>query len=387
MTAELAKQLEAVQQRCLELLGQVNFRDACTQYHPDLSPLAWHAGHAAFVENYWIREVVLGDDAFTAPWHDLYFPEQSPKAARGAALAEHAGLAESVARHFAENRQLLLRLDHEQHPHALLANDYLWHFLIQHHSQHTETMQMILGQRALAQRWPTFRCREPLQAQPPQLPARRFGGEASIGHAGGPQAYDNELAQHRVSLEPFVFGSQPVSNAEYLGFIEADGYHQAQYWSVAGCSWRETNQAVAPQHWRRDADGHWFAIERDGPQPLEPAAPVYGINYFEAQAFAAYAGCRLPHEQEWEHAVTRDAALWSSSGRAWEWCNNAFYPYPGFEAFPYASYSTPWFDDHHFSLRGGSMHTCAAVRRPTFRNFYTAEKRHIFAGLRLAAQA
>jgi iron(II)-dependent oxidoreductase len=100
-----------------------------------------------------------------------------------------------------------------------------------------------------------------------------------------------------------------------------------------------------------------------------------------------YAGCGLPHENAWEVAMRSDERLWKSTGQAWEWCNNTFYPYPGFRAFPYARYSTPWFDQRHYVMRGGSRYSGQSIRHRAFRNFYTADKRHVFAGLRLAMMA
>ena len=122
-------------------------------------------------------------------------------------------------------------------------------------------------------------------------------------------------------------------------------------------------------------------IGLNGPYELAADTAVHGINHYEASACAAWAGARLPHEYQWE-AAHRSRQL-DDVGRAWEWCANSFHPYNGFSAFPYEGYSTPWFDGTHYSLRGASLHTRPELRRASFRNFYTAEKRHIFAGLRL----
>jgi iron(II)-dependent oxidoreductase len=118
-----------------------------------------------------------------------------------------------------------------------------------------------------------------------------------------------------------------------------------------------------------------------GHYPLSADQPVAGISHYEARAFAAWAGARLAHEYQWE--VAQRLGLLEQTGRVWEWCENRFHPYPGFRPFPYPEYSQPWFDGRHYSLRGGSVHTRPAVRRASFRNFFEADKRHIFAGLRL----
>lgn len=376
--------LHAAHTRTLELVAALPVADWRIQYHPDLSPLGWHLGHIAFIETYWIREVVLGDARVTAPLHAFYFPELSPKPQRGVGLPSGDGVATFAGTLFRDNRDILRDLLMSPHRHPLLRDAYLAHFLIQHHHQHVETMQMIRQQRLLARDWSDYRTMQPLTAVAPRPPETVCaGGNVRLGHAGGPEPFDNELPQHTIELPAFALGARPVNNAEYLGFMAAGGYVRADWWSTAGRAWLQTAATHAPQHWRRDAAGHWFAIEPEGPAALGSEAAVRGINYYEAQAFAAYAGGRLPQESEWEYAAQR--ALVFGVGGAWEWCANPFYPYPGFRAFPYAAYSTPWFDGDHYALRGGSRYTHATVRRPTFRNFYSADKRHVFAGLRLAA--
>ena len=136
-----------------------------------------------------------------------------------------------------------------------------------------------------------------------------------------------------------------------------------------------------PDHWRRNPAGHWYGIGNRGPYALTGDDILHGISRFEAVAFATWAGGRLPHEHQWEVACRLQRL--EQTGRAWEWCDNSFYPYAGFKPFPYEEYSTPWFDGQHYSLRGGSLHTRPAIKRPGFRNFYQPQMRHIFAGLRL----
>jgi iron(II)-dependent oxidoreductase len=173
-----------------------------------------------------------------------------------------------------------------------------------------------------------------------------------------------------------------VSNAEYLAFMEDGGYRRQALWSDAGWQWRARLSRPQPEHWCRDAAGDWLQLTPGDALPLPADGSLIGSSYFEAEAYATWAGGRLPHEYEWEAAAAQ--GLLQGVGTVWEWCGNRFHPYPGFRAFPYEGYSVPWFDGGHHVLRGGSSYTQPCLRRATFRNFYTADKRHIFAGCRVA---
>lgn len=374
--------LHAIHRRLLALVEPLSDSDYRRQYHPDLSPIGWHLGHCAFVENLWLRERVLGDDRLTRGLHDLYLPERSPKPARGSRLPPKDVLLDRVRRQSEDNMLLLSGTAGRLDPHPLLEEEYLEQFLIQHHAQHYETMLMVLAQRALARHRQEFFPQRQLRPAAPLCVTEPVpGGTHRIGGVR-PQAFDNELPAHEVELADFRIARHPVSNAQYLGFMRAGGYTQTRHWSEAGIGWLTASGARHPDHWRQDARGWWYAVGPEGPYELEPEAPVEGLCHFEAQAYARYAGARLPHEFEWE-AATRLRRL-HTTGHVWEWCDNAFAPYPGFAPFPYAEYSTPWFDGGHFVLRGGSRYTRRELRRPSFRNFYPPDKRHVFAGLRLA---
>ncbi|MHB1671857.1 MAG: SUMF1/EgtB/PvdO family nonheme iron enzyme, partial [Acidiferrobacter sp.] len=186
---------------------------------------------------------------------------------------------------------------------------------------------------------------------------------------------------HDVHLPAFAIAERPVSNAAYLRFMEDDGYRNNRYWTHEGRHWRDHAGAEAPWHWRRNCDERWYGVDIAGPIELISDAPVSGLCAYEARAFARYAHARLPHEAEWELAM-RDGLL-LEVGSAWEWCENRFYPYAGFRAFPYRGYSMPWFDGAHTTLRGASVYSADATRRASFRNFHVADKRHIFSGVRL----
>lgn len=378
----LLAELRVAQAAGIAVINAWPTADWRTAFHPDLSPAGWHIGHMATVEAFWIREQVLGEP-IPAEWKTVYFPEFIAKSARAHVLPDKAECVQFARGVHAKNIAALARANAQ---HALLQDNYLVQFLLQHHAQHRETLAQIARQRAVvtATAAAASFVAVSIAACAPRAPDLVFSStDFRAGAAPEMLAYDNELPAHVVGLPAFALAGAAVTNAEYLGFMQAGGYDDTKYWSAAGWEWRNRATVSAPQHWRTDAAGVWYATDIDGPANLAADAAVDGIGYFEAEAFARYAGARLPHEHEWEYARLHTPSL--RSGDVWEWCANAFYPYPGFRAFPYDGYSTPWFDGRHFVLRGGSRHSAAIVARPTFRNFFTADQRHMFAGLRLAA--
>ncbi|HEC13551.1 MAG TPA: ergothioneine biosynthesis protein EgtB [Acidiferrobacteraceae bacterium] len=385
MTAEPTNALRYTQEQGLALFSAAPHDSHHHQYHIDLSPLSWHLGHMAFLETYWIREVIQGDDRETAHLHKFYLPEHSPKKERGRILKAQTGFEHWARNLFTQNCARLAALIESHDPHLLLRDHYVLHFLAQHHAQHLETMRMVLQQQILSEPHNHYEVAHPLQARSPAMPQIHLSGDLiHLGHSDGAEAFDNELPRHPVGLNPFRIAAKPVSNGEFLGFIEANGYQEKRYWDDRGWRWQQATGANGPDHWRQNKEGAWHAVEPGGPRDINAESAVMGINRFEAGAFARYAGCRLPHEQEWEHTMLTNSDIAASTGESWEWCENTFYPYPGYRSFPYERYSSTWFDDQHFSLRGGSHHTEAMIKRTSFRNFYSPDKRHIFAGLRLA---
>jgi iron(II)-dependent oxidoreductase len=377
----LIQELGEIQSLLLALAEDVDETTFRSQYHPDLSPLGWHLGHCVYTDCLWLHEKIRGDDSVTAPIAGFYTPPNTPRPERGRLLPPQAALL-TWARELQQfNLHYLRNLRDELQRHPLFADDYILHFLIQHNSQHYETMVMVLTQKALAEASEAGPAPEPLRASPPG----RDGVEIAAGHyrVGGesPVAFDNELPLQRAELGPFSISRLPVSNAEYLGFIEDDGYQREALWDPDGWRWRQQQRIERPDHWRLSGTQDWYATGTRGVYQLAADQPVSGISHYEARAFARWAGARLPHEYQWEVAC-RCGAL-QQTGRVWEWCGNTFHPYQGFQPFPYAEYSQPWFDGQHYSLRGGSLHTRPAVKRASFRNFFQPDKRHVFAGVRL----
>jgi len=380
-TEDLINELGQSQALLVALAEDVDEKTFRSQYHPDLSPLGWHLGHCVYTECLWLHETLRGDGSVTEPIADLYTPPHTPKNERGKLLPPRQALLEWARELQAFNLHYLHNLRPQWRNHALLEDNYLIHFLIQHNSQHYETMLMVLTQKALKEHQPDAGSHRTLQAA--ELKTELINIPAGHYRIGGcrPVAYDNEIPPQRAELGAYAISRTPVSNAEYLAFIEDAGYQRREFWQDGGWSWREENGTGSPDHWRKTDTGDWCAIGMNGSYNLAGSEPVSGINYYEASAFALWAKARLPHEYQWEAACR--IGLLEQTGRVWEWCNNSFHPYQGFTAFPYPEYSQSWLDGKHFSLRGGSLYTRPAIKRPSFRNFYLADKRHIFAGLRL----
>jgi len=324
---------------------------------------------------------VRGDRRLTASLEDLYIPTKVPKSERGAKLPRREDLLQWSEHIQNQNLQHLAELNDTEAGHHLHTDKYLHHFLIQHHCQHFETMIMSLHQKMLS----TEPGNPIISNKFEPTPLSRKVNKVPAGHyrVGGqkPIAYDNELPAQQAQLGPYSIALRPVSNAEYLSFMENGGYRNKGFWSSEGWDWLQKTTVDCPEHWRRDSHNDWYGIGLRGAYELNPTDPVSGINYFEATACASFAGGKLPHEYQWETASR--LGLIENTGRAWEWCENAFHPYEGFTPFPYDEYSQPWFDNDHYTLRGGSLYTQPDIRRHSFRNFYTPDKRHIFSGLRL----
>lgn len=376
MTQNAPTRLAQLRQASLSMLDGLSPAEQRAQPHPELSPMLWHVGHVFFMETYWLAERVFGDSRVTGPWRDLYFPEICAKDKRSARLPGAESLRAWATQLSAQNDAYWREAADYDHP--LLQDGYLAAFLRQHYAQHLETMRLARVQLALADGSPARPCGI-AAAAPDSSMVTIAPGMISIG-TNDITAYDNEQPVFAAHLDGFDIAPRCVSNAQWLGFMQAGGYTQPEFWDPAGWAWRVVHAIDHPQHWRATADEDWD-IAADINTDIA-RAPVHGISWYEARAFARYADARLPREVEWE-AAQRHGAL-ADSEQVWQWCDDAFYPYPGFTAFPYDAYSRPWFDGAHFTARGASVHTEIDVRRPGFRNFYPPSHRHVFAGLRLA---
>ena len=226
-------------------------------------------------------------------------------------------------------------------------------------------------------------------------------GAYSMGSDDGACTLDNERPARQVWLEEFQIDRTPVTNADFLEFMDDGGYRNSAWWSQQGWRWCEENHITHPLYWRPGSSRErWLEIDPFGVSSLDPAQPVRCVSWYEADAYARRAGKRLPTEAEWEkaawweaeqHAAAAESDLPGSGlgllGGVWEWTATWFHPYPGFQAFPYDGYSVPYFDQHHRVLRGGSWATRRHVLRSTFRNWYHPGMQAVFAGFRCAQDA
>lgn len=373
--------LRAIQNKSRQLLESLNDKISRTQFHEDLSPLGWHLGHCLYIENYWLHEILQSDNSMTEKLESLYIPENCPKPQRGKRIPKLKQLIRDAQIQQDENDLLLIEMTPPLTEHPLFKDEYLQYFIIQHYAQHFETMHMVLNQMSIRKDKGRYKPENPLQSTALSTDSVQINaGDFEVG-GESPLAYDNELPKHQTRLSSFNIALRPVTNAEYLGFIEAGGYSNQDFWSEQGWQWRSENDIHQPDHWKQNKKRQWYGIEYPESASLVAEYPVYGISYFEAEAFARWSNARLPHEHEWEASVAQGKLEYT--GKVWEWCSNTFYPYQDYKAFPYDGYSQPWFDDKHYVVRGASRHTRPEIRRPSFRNFFNPEKRHTFAGLRL----
>jgi len=404
VATELSERYERVRGCSIALTAGLSAEDMQIQSMPDASPGKWNLAHTTW----FFEQFVLGLESSYRPyntnWHYLfnsYYQSVGPMHARPQrGLLSRPALADVLAyrQHVDDALQELLTGDI---PAAILATIELG---LQHEQQHQELLladiQHALSCNPLKPAYSTA-----IDAPSTTSVSMTFipgsDGLVHIGHVGDGFAFDNEGPRHRVWLEPHALANRPVSNAEYASFIHDGGYREPTLWLSEGWATVQREQWQRPRYWQDDLAS---AFTLHGVRPLDPHAPVCHLSYYEADAFARWAGARLPTEAEWESAAERlpvdgnllDRApklprafggdgLLQMYGDVWEWTSSAYSSYPGFKPLPGAlgEYNGK-FMSGQMVLRGGSLATPRDHIRSSYRNFFPPDARWQFMGLRLA---
>jgi ergothioneine biosynthesis protein EgtB len=403
-------QIRAWLQKCrsgtLAIFEQVNEETFCQQVHPDFSPIGWHFGHIAYTESLWLRERSAGLAPLFPQHRRLFMADGLPKCDR-VKLPDKAVIHHYLDTVRQEVLQILATIDLPQH-------ERLWRWMLQHESQHCETIAFLLQLTKSRESFIPVRAHNCAPLQQPtdsnqmiKIPAGYFQqGSNAI------DALDNERPAHQVYLDTYWIDRYPVTCAQYRWFMEAGGYQNPVWWSENGWQWLQQEKVTQPLYWLEDPqwDNH----------------PACGVSWYEAEAYAKFAGKRLPTEAEWEKAASWDGVNrlsrtypWGEAmpnlgccnhnyaiaqttpvnaypkgrsaygcddmlGNVWEWTSSIFEGYEGFASYPYAGYSQVYFDGQHQVLKGGSWATRPWALRASFRNWYHPGVRQILAGFRCA---
>jgi iron(II)-dependent oxidoreductase len=418
--------LTRARDRTAALTSCVDDRDLTAQHSPLMSPLVWDLAHIGNQEEQWLLRQVGKSEALRPEIDSLYDAFEHPRAARPSLPL----LAPAEARTYASDVRgrvldILERTAFEGGP--LVDAGFAFGMIAQHEQQHDETM---LITHQLRKGPPALSAPEPPAHDIGPLPREVLvpGGAFTMGTSTEPWALDNERPAHRRIVPAFHIDTTPVTCGEYQTFIEDGGYHERRWWAAEGWNQIRQHDIGAPLFWRREG-GTWLRRRFGVTEEVPPDEPVLHVSWYEADAYARWAGRRLPTEAEWEKAARHDPHTgrarrypWGDAdpteahanlgqrhlrpapagsypqgasplgvrqliGDVWEWTSSDFLPYPGFAAFPYREYSEVFFGSEHKVLRGGSFAVDPVACRGTFRNWDLPVRRQIFSGFRTARDA
>ena len=414
--ARMAARYAATRNETEALAAPLSAEDQTVQSMPDCSPTKWHRAHTTwFFETFVLARFAPDYRAFDPAYGYLFnsyyeaVGPRHPRPERG--LVSRPGIAE-IARYRQHVDAAMAELIA-----GLAAGPWreaapLLELGLQHEQQHQELILMdIKHALSLNPLQPVYRA--PAAAGPRSAPPLAWhavpGGLRQIGQGGAGFAFDNERPRHRVWLDPFRLASRLVTCGEYLDFIAAEGYRRPEFWLSDGWAVVQQQGWSAPLYWQREAAG-WSVFTLGGRRAVDPAEPVVHVSFYEADAFARWAGKRLPSEAEWEVAAAEAGAplagnlrdrgryhpepapggdgLQQLIGDAWEWTASPYTAYPGFrpEAGAVGEYNGK-FMSNQMVLRGGAAVTPAGHLRMTYRNFFPPASRWAFGGIRLAEDA
>jgi iron(II)-dependent oxidoreductase len=425
----IATELEGVRRRSLALLEPLSDDDLLRQHSPLMSPLVWDLAHVGNYEEQWLLGAVA-ETRVAAHLDGIYDAFRNPRRDR----PQLDLLDPPAARAYVSDiRQRVLdvldRLDLEGG--ELLDNGFVYGMVVQHEHQHDETMTATLQLRSSVEYPLVDGASVAADDDASSLPAevRVDSGPFVMGTDLEPWAYDNERPAYTVDVDTFWIDTTPVTNGRYAEFIADGGYAEQRWWTDAGWAWVQEASLEHPEFWSPDGEGGWVRTRLGRTESVPLDEPVQHVCWYEADAYARWAGKRLPTEAEWEKAAawTPDGvkqrfpwgdeepspavANLSTSGRfspapagsfaagaspwgcrqmigdVWEWTASDFSAYPGFRSFPYREYSEVFFGPDYKVLRGGSWATHPSAIRATFRNWDYPIRRQIFSGFRCASDA
>ncbi|MBX7159517.1 MAG: SUMF1/EgtB/PvdO family nonheme iron enzyme [Acidimicrobiia bacterium] len=356
---DIVAALTEVGDRTFALLDPITDTDQTRQVSPLMSPLVWDLAHMANYEELWLVSRIAGTPTRAAALDDMYNAFEHPRWERPSLPL----LGPTAARAYyedvrAESIRLLEKLGLDDSD-PLTRDGFVYAMVVMHHHQHCETMLATLGLMGAL----------PAGSGPlPVAPGAEVHVPAGAFTAGTDRhawAYDDEKPAHDVEVDAFWIDTAPVTNSEFRCFVDDGAYTRPGLWSTAGARWLAEEAATGPLVWHDE---------------LDPAAPVQHVSWYEADAYARWAGRHLPTEMEWEKARRSDVL--GGTTQVWEWTSTTFAAYPGYRAFPYAEYSEVFFGEGYKVLRGGSWATHPLAVSATFRNWDWPQRRQIFSGFR-----